>query len=93
MAGLLAVSGYSLATSGDNLPYHLPVRDCGAALGIRRWRVVTNREVLLAGPGLPLDSAVRMGGHTNDQLEGLDEGADAVVADGDACFRDGDPVR
>jgi hypothetical protein len=42
MAGLLAVSGYSLATSGDNLPYHLPVRDCGAA-----WEYAAVIESLL----------------------------------------------
>lgn len=53
MAVVLAVSGYSLATSGHNLPYHLPVRDCGAALGIRRCyrEFVASREVLPGGVG------------------------------------------
>src|SRR5215471_8625761 len=39
--------------SGHNLPYHLPVRDCRAALGIRRcYRgFVASREVLPASVG------------------------------------------
>jgi len=37
---------------------------------------------------LALRSAVRMGGDTDDQLECLNERADAVVANGETCFRD-----
>jgi len=33
------------------------------------------------------DSTIRARGHSNDTLESFDEGADAVVADVKACFR------
>ena len=46
-----------------------------------------------AGQGLLLNSAVRTGGHTHDALKCFDEGADAVVANGKACFGDRASVR
>lgn len=72
------------------VPPRIPVE---AALAISSCSLATSAQILPKTENwecwmrLLSDSTIRAGGHSNDTLECLDEGADATVADGKACFR------